>query len=460
MSDKKNKPWKFSLGSISDFNAMCAEIGCEIDAVEDTSSLAEPVMVNDLVIPNSLVVHPMEGCDGDRQGNPGKLTLRRYQRFAAGGAGLIWAEATAVVHEGRANPRQLWLNDNNKGAFADMVSMMRHHAAQSIATDHQPIIALQLTHSGRYSKPDGTSKPLIPQRDPYRDPLLPEPEPTATRTSKVDDSSVVTDEYLDNLQDAYVKAANLAYQAGFDAIDIKSCHGYLINELLSSRNRPGKYGGNFENRTRFLLEVIDKIKSELGDKIEICTRLGFYDALPYPFGWGVDEQDYTRCNLDEPKKLVKLLSQRGVRLINFTIGNPYYNPHVNRPFNQPAKNAYTEPEHPLKGVERLINLCGQMQKEFPEIAFVGTGYSWLKHLMPNIAAAAKIKGKAKLFGAGRLAFAYPDFARDILNTGTLDAKKVCIACSGCTQLMRDNHMTGCVIRDRKFYDAITGGKVT
>ncbi|HBG26427.1 MAG: hypothetical protein A2Y10_10065 [Planctomycetes bacterium GWF2_41_51] len=446
--------WKYKLTDVNGFKSLCSQVGCRLDAIEDVSILAEPVKAGDLVIPNSLAVHPMEGADGDPLGRPGELSLRRYKRFAAGGAGLLWAEAIAVVSEGRANPRQLWLNDQSKDAFAQMVKVMRQAARESMGSGHNPVIVAQLTHSGRYSKPDGTAKPLIPQRDPYRDNLVPEPRPTINKQSKVTDDNIVSDEYLDNLIASYVKAAKLAFEAGFDAVDIKSCHGYLINELLASRNRKGKYGGSFENRTRFLLSVIDAIHSELGSDKQIAVRLGFYDAIPFPFGWGVDEKDYIKPDLTEPKKLLALLSARGVKLINFTIANPYYNPHVGRPFNQPIKGAYEEPMHPLKGVERLINLAGEIQNEFPDIAIVGTGYSWLRQLFDNIAAASKRNGKSKIIGAGRMAFAYPDFAKDILTKGNLDKSKVCIGCSACTQLMRDGQTAGCVVRDNKIYGPI------
>ena len=383
------RSWKFSLGSIDDLKSVCAEQGCSVDSIEDVSILAQSVRAGSLLLPNSLAVHPMEGADGDSQGRPGPLTLRRYKRFAAGGAGLIWGEAIAVVPEGRASPRQLWLNDDTKQSFADMVAMMRIAAKDSMGPVHNPVIVAQLTHSGRYSKPDGIATPMVAERDPYRDCLIPEPSPTADRVAKVTDDCVVTDEYLDGLQDAYVKAAKLAFEAGFDAVDIKSCHGYLINELLASRNRSGKYGGSFENRTRFVLEVIDKIHAEPGADKAITVRLGFYDAIPYPYGWGVDKDDYRKPDLTEPKRLLKLMVDRGVRMINFTISNPYYNPHVGRPFNQAIKGAYEAPEHPLRGVERLLSIAGEIQKEFPEVAVVGTGYTWLRQLMGNVGAAAK-----------------------------------------------------------------------
>ena len=397
----------------------------------------------------------MEGCDGDSQGSPGKLTLRRYERFAAGGAGLLWFEATAVVPEGRANPRQLWLNEGNSEAFAALIKLTRQKAAENNGPGHKPIIVAQLTHSGRYSKPRAVAHPIIAQRDPYRDPLVTQQKPDPNSKSKIPpDWPIVTDDYLDRLQDTYVKAVRIAFEVGFDAVDIKSCHGYLINELFACYNRTGKYGGSFENRTRFLLEVIDKIHKELGQEMPVFTRLGIYDAIPYPYGWAVDKEDWTRPDLTEPKKLISLLRDRGVKLINITAANPYYNPHVGRPFNEPVAGGYPQPEHPLVGVCRLINLAGEIQKEFRDIAIVGTGYSWLRTLFANVAAASKAYGLATLIGAGRMAFAYPDFARDIIRNGRLDPKSVCVACSACTQIMRDSGMTGCVVRDNKVYGPI------
>jgi 2,4-dienoyl-CoA reductase (NADPH2) len=447
--------WEFRLRDIEDLRQLNKQLSTNVEANEDTSILSEPVEIGKLVIQNSLAVHPMEGCDGDSEGQPGKLTLRRYERFAAGGAGLIWAEATAVVPEGRANPRQLWIHEKNKQSFAAMVKMMRQAAAESMGSNHKPVIVLQLTHSGRYSKPEGKSHPIIAQRDPYRDPLVPQPKPDPNRKSKIpDDWPLVTDDYLDKLQDAYVEAARIAFEVGFDAVDIKSCHGYLINELFGCRGRKGKYGGSFENRTKFPLQVIDKIHNEVGEDAAVAMRLGIYDAIPYPFGWAVDEKDYTKPDLTEPKKLIELLRQRGVKLINVTIANPYYNPHVGRPFNEPIIGGYEEPEHPLVGVERLVNLTGEIQKQFPDIAMVGTGYSWLRTLFANVAAAYKTNGLTTLVGAGRMAFAYPDFAKDIINDGRMYPEKVCVSCSACTQIMRDGGTTGCVVRDNEVYGPI------
>ena len=438
------KRWKFSLKDINDLREMAEQLSVSIPISEDVTILAEPVRLGTRVASNSLAIHPMEGCDGDSEGRPGPLTLRRYERFAGGGAGLIWTEAMAIVPEGRANPRQLWLNENSLDSIASMIKRMRTVAAQKHGQQHRPVIVAQLTHSGRYSKPTGQPHPLIPQRDPYRD----------MKMNLAKEWPVLADEYLDNLQDAYVAAAKQAFAAGFDAVDIKACHGYLINELLACHTRQGKYGGSFENRVRFLLEVIGRISEQVGPEKLITSRLGIYDAIPYPYGWGVDHEDHTKPDVAEPKKLISLLADRGVKMLNISIANPYYNPHYGRPFNEAVVGACEEPEHPLVGVARLIELIGDIQATFPEIAIVGTGYSWLRTLMPYVAAGVKRDGLATFIGAGRMAFAYPDFAANILQKGRLDQDKVCIGCSACTQIMRDGGMAGCVIRDNKIYGPI------
>ena len=441
-SDHNGLPTR--LTSLEDLKSLARTLSLSIEASEDISILSESVRLGDLVASNSLAVHPMEGCDGDSEGRPGELTIRRYERFGAGGAALLWWEAIAVIGEARANPRQLWLNEKSRDSFAALIERTRAVAAEKHGSDHRPIFVAQLTHSGRYSRPLGKPEPLAPQPNPYRDAKLSLPP----------DWPVLTDEYLDRLEDAYVEAARLAFDVGFDAVDIKSCHGYLINDLLACHTRPGKYGGSFENRTRFLLDIIDRIHTELGQDKTVVTRLGICDATPYPYGWGVDREDCTRADLAEPKKLVALLASRNVPLINVTMGDPQYNPHCVRPFNRSADGSTSSPEHPLVGVCRLLDLTAEIQREFPDLPVVGSGYSWLGVLMPNVAAAGKSAGRTTFVGAGRLAFAYPDFASDILTRGRLDADKVCIACGACTQIMRDGCMTGCVVRDSEVYGPI------
>ncbi|MHC4563591.1 MAG: FAD-dependent oxidoreductase [Planctomycetota bacterium] len=432
--------WQFRLRSLGDLAEMCSRLGVSVPTSDDLTVLAQPLTIGDLTIPNRLAIHPMEGCDGDAQGRPGPLTVRRYERFAAGGAGLLWMEATAIVPEGRANPRQLWLNDDSKAEFADLVQRIHTIAAARHGQAHRPILVAQLTHSGRYSKPHGKTAVMMAAHNPKRDAMLQLPR----------DGQIVTDDYLDSLADHYVSAARIAMEAGFDAVDVKACHGYLLNELLGAHTREGRHGRSFENRTRLILAIVDRIRAEV-PQARITARLGVYDAMEYPYGWGVDKDDVNTPDLTEPKKLIGLLADRGVELINITVGNPYFLPHVNRPYNESTVGGYDSPEHPLTGVARIIELVGEIQQSFPDMAMIGTGYSWLRTLMPFVAAATVRDGRAKMVGCGRMAFAYPDFPADIFAKGAMNPEKVCVGCSGCTQMMRDGGMAGCVVRDSEIY---------
>jgi len=405
--------------------------------------LGKAVGFGRLTVANRLAVQPMEGCDATADGAPTDLTVRRYRRFAAGGAGLIWWEATAVVPEGRANPRQLWLHSGTVKAFAEMARIARGAARESVGAE--PICVLQLTHSGRYSRPAGEPAPILAHHSAILDPA----------GGIGPDHPLISDEELDALQDAYVAAARLAAEAGFDAVDVKSCHRYLVSELLASFTRErSRYGGSYENRTRFLRETVAKIRQAVGEAIEVTCRMNAYDAMAYPYGWGVDPDDPRRWLLDEPIRLIGELKAAGVGGIDVTIGNPYWNPHVNRPADWTIAGGTEPPEDPLTGVARILHVVRDIQRAHPDLPVIGSGYSWLRQYVPQFAAGAIAAGWTSLVGVGRGALAYPDFARDIFRTGAMDPHKVCVACSSCTQIMRDGGRSGCVVRDHEIYAPI------
>ncbi|MBP2666799.1 MAG: flavin oxidoreductase/NADH oxidase [Firmicutes bacterium] len=427
---------KFNYKTLEELKQDITRIGVNIPLASDLGVLGQSLVIDGKIVPNRLAVNPMEGCDGTADGRPSDLTRRRYERFAAGGAGLLWFEATSVVSEGRANPRQLMLNAEVKNDYAALLQDALEAARK--AGHQKPYTVVQLNHSGRNSKPAGVPAPIIAANNPYLD-------------AKFSSVYVISDAELEKLEDTYVAAAEAAADAGFDAVDIKACHGYLMAELLGARTRPGPYGGSFENRTRFLCNIVDKVRNKLGDRITLAVRLGVFDEVPQPYGWGVDKDDYHKPDFAEPVQLMQILWEKGVKLFNISLGNPYYNPHLTRPCDI---GGYVSPFHPLEGIQLLLNAAKVMQAAVPEAAIMGTGLTWLREFAPNVAAACVQQGWLKLAGFGRQAFAYPDFATDLLTKGAFDSRKVCLACSKCTTIMRDGGCTGCVPRDAAKYAPI------
>ena len=427
---------KFSYSTLSELREEAAKNGAELPLAENLSPLAQPIHIGEHALPNRLAIQPMEGCDGTLDGAPGELTLRRYHRFAESGASLIWEEATAILHEGRANPRQLMLTEQNLDAFKSMVEDIKETSLRK--NGFAPLLILQATHSGRYSKPDGKPAAIFA----YHSPIFEKEKP-------LDDNGLISDDHLKELEEYYGKNAHLAEQAGFDGVDVKACHRYLISETLSAFTRPGPYGGSFENRTRFFRNALSAAKAAMSSKMILTSRMNLYDGFAYPYGWGVSEESCAAPDLRETIALVKLLRDEfGIELLDYTIGNPYFNPHVNRPCDV---GPYALPESPLTGVARMCACIAEVKAAVPEIRVISSGNSYLRQFAPNLAAGMLENHMADMAGFGRMAFAYPEFASDILKNGALDPKKCCITCSKCTQLMRAGSTAGCVIRDAGVY---------
>jgi 2,4-dienoyl-CoA reductase-like NADH-dependent reductase (Old Yellow Enzyme family) len=458
----------FKFHSLADLEAESQRLGLDLRFSDDLTVLFRPVVVGPLRAGNSLCIQPMEGCDGTPDGQPDELTYRRYKRFGAGGAKLLWGEATAVVEEGRANPRQLLLNEQTAPDFERMLRQCRQAHRDVFGSADDLLVGLQLTHSGRYSY----RRPLIAFHDPLLDP------------GKVDpDGPLLSDDYLDRLPDHYVAAAKLVQRVGFQFIDVKQCHRYLLSELLAARTRPGRYGGSLENRTRLARDIIGRVQAEVPGLV-VATRLNVYDGVP-PEGlrtadcglmrspqsairnpqsaisvWGAREDNPLEPDLTEPTWWIGEMIALGVALVNVSMGNPYAVPHVIRPFEYPPPDGYETPEHPLIGVARHFQLAEQLQRTFPQLPLVGSGYSYLQEYLFNAGAANVRDGRIRFVGVGRAALPQPDFARQLLEYGRLDRKRVCRTFSYCTALMRSKHnalgqfATGCPPFDKEVYGPI------
>jgi 2,4-dienoyl-CoA reductase-like NADH-dependent reductase (Old Yellow Enzyme family) len=415
---------------------------------------------------NRFCVLPMEGWDGTPDGRPSELTVRRWKRFGEGGAKLIWGgEAVAVRHDGRANPNQLVMTEANLPGIADLrTALIDAHRAAHGRTDDL-LVGLQLTHSGRFARP--REKTRLEPTVLYRHPVL------DRRFRLPADRPVMTDDEIARLVADFVAAAALARKAGYDFVDVKHCHGYLGHEFLSAVDRPGRYGGGLENRTRFLREVVAGIRAE-APGLAVGVRVSAADWLPfkpgpggrgepdfpdghgpgqrYPYAFGGDGTGLG-VDLTEPAALLDVFDSLGIRLVCVSVGSPYYNPHFQRPALFPPSDGYLPPEDPLVGVARQLDITARLKRHRPGLVIVGSGYSYLQEWLPNVGQAAVRTGGVDFVGLGRMVLSYPDLPADVLAGRPLQRKKICRTFSDCTTAPRNGLVSGCFPLD-PFYKAL------
>lgn len=424
------------------------------------SPLARPFELDGLRAGNRFCILPMEGWDGTADGEPSELTTRRWQRFGISGAKLIWGgEAVAVQHDGRANPNQLVLTPQTQRTIAGLRETLvaAHRKRFGAQADGDLAIGLQLTHSGRYARPTEKAKPepLVA----YHHPQLDRRFPAGVR--------LLTDDDLDRLAETFIAAARLAWDAGYQFVDVKHCHGYLGHELLSARTRDGRYGGSLENRLRFLRTVVDGIRATV-PQLRIAVRLSVFDMGPFTkgdSGVGVPDGgplsvfgalDSAAENMDaalaDAREMLARLEQMQVRWICVTAGSPYYNPHMQRPALFPPSDGYLPPEDPLVGVARQIDATARLKRAFPGLAIVGSAYTYLQDWLPHVAQHTVGAGMTDFVGLGRMVLAYPDLPADVLAGRPLQRKFVCRTFSDCTTGPRLGLVSGCYPLD-DFYKA-------
>ena len=458
-----------NLGGIrraADFINSLGRIGvaipCDAEIVPgDASPLARPLRAEGVSVGNRFAVHPMEGWDGTADGRPTELTRRRWRNFGASGAKFVWGcEAVAVRHDGRANPNQLLFGPHALDDLTNLRELLVEEHRAAAGSDEGLLVGLQLTHSGRYSRPNshGRMEPRIL----YRHPLLDK------RLGLPPDYPVLTDGEVRATVEDFHRAARTARAAGFDFVDIKHCHGYLGHEFLSAHTRGGDYGGSFEHRTRFLREIVEGVRAE-APGLQIGVRLSAFDTvpfrpdpslsapgrpgpgvpesfeglLPYRWGFGLDPANPLAEDLGETIRFLSLCRELGVRLISISAGSPYYNPHVQRPALYPPSDGYLPPEDPLAGVERQMRVVRALKQQFPDLLFVGAGYTYLQQFLPHVAQAAVREGWVDSVGLGRMVLSYPSLPLDVLGGRGLQRRLVCRTFSDCTTAPRNGLPSGC-----------------
>jgi 2,4-dienoyl-CoA reductase-like NADH-dependent reductase (Old Yellow Enzyme family) len=457
-----------SLKTADGFHRYLAGLGVDLPFDEEVLSgpdapLAQPYRLPDgFTVGNRFCIHPMEGWDGTPDGRPTDLTRRRWTHFGQSGAKLIWGgEAVAVCHAGRANPKQLLINEANWPALAELrwALVESHEACYGSSADL--LVGLQLTHSGRFARPNRKDRlePVILYHHPYLD----------RKFGLPGDYPLMSDAQIEELIRQFVQAAEMAQAAGFAFVDVKHCHGYLGHEFLSAVTRPGPYGGSFESRTRFLREVVQGVHQR-APGLRIGVRLSAFDTLPfapgptdgvgvpvdvpgcYPFAFGADPDDPLRYRLDETVRFLELLEELGIYLVNLSAGSPYYNPHIQRPALFPPSDGYGPPEDPLVGVARQVGAVAELKRCFPGLLMVGSAYTYLQEWLPHVAQYNVRCGRVDFVGLGRMVLAYPDFPADVLAGRPLDRRRICRTLSDCTTAPRNGLVSGCYPLD-EFYAA-------
>jgi 2,4-dienoyl-CoA reductase-like NADH-dependent reductase (Old Yellow Enzyme family) len=435
---------------------VCAEIPADNEILRGPESpLATELELCGKIASNRWVIQPMEGWDGTEDGNPGELTLRRWRRFGLSGAQLIWGgEAVAVEKGGRANPNQLVIADHTMAGLESLRAALLEAHHERFGSASEPVVGLQLTHSGRFARPekDSGNQPRLAFRHPLLD----------ARVGVADDSAVLSDTEVGGLIESFISGAVRAGELGFDFVDIKHCHGYLLHEFLGAHTRPGPYGGSFENRTRILREIVAGIRRE-APGLHVAVRVSIFDSIPfrrgvdggagepedypegdpYNLGFGVDLANPVEQDLREGHAFLALLEELGIRLVNLSGGSPYYNPHLQRPALYPPSDGYLPPEDPLLSVTRHLLATRALKKEFPSLVIAGSALSYLQEYLPHVAQGLVRDGWMDLVGIGRMVLSYPDLPADTLERGELQRKRICRTFSDCTTAPRGGLVSGC-----------------
>ncbi|SVB16932.1 uncharacterized protein METZ01_LOCUS169786 [marine metagenome] len=454
----------------SHVDSLGIEIPCEDEIVTEGSPIGDALgglTINGKTVGNRIALHPMEGWDGTTEGRATDPMRRRWRRFGESGAKLIYGcEAMAVRPDGRANPNQLIISEETKDDLIELREILIRAHRKKYGTTDDLAIGFQLTHSGRFCRPNGkyTYEPKIA----YRHPILDE------KFMVKDDENLMTDDEVEVLIGDFVRAARVAKEVGADFVDIKHCHGYLLHEFLGAYSRPGRYGGSFENRTRILREIVAGIRAE-GNDIDLAVRLSTFDMVPhrsdpaqsqigklgtgipekhapsYPYQFGVNHEDPTQTDLTEAFEFVKLCGELGIKLLNSSAGSPYYTPHLQRPAAYPPSDGYQPPYDPLVDVARQIDGVRQLKARLPKgMAVIASGLSYLQEYLPHVCQALLREGWTDMVGLGRVVLSYPTILYDAIKLGKIDKRYICRTFSDCTTAPRNGLPSGCFPLDEYY----------
>ena len=393
-------------------------------------TLLSPIKIGNLTAQNRFFIQAMECNDQDKDGNPSELTTKRYCNLAKGEAGMISLEAISITRESRARDNQLMIMKENLKPLTRFVRKVKE-------ANPKALFIFQLTHSGELSNPAFSRRVTVKPLPGYGGELLSEEE-------------------VDKIIDEFVLAAKIAHEAGADGIDMKLCHGYLGSQILRPYNdRKWKYGGSWENRSRFAFDLYERIEKEVNDKnFLIGSKISAWEG--FPGGFGTAGPDSPIIDLTEPIALIKGLEERGAQYFIQSLGSPSINPS-------------------LLQVDRHIPYISYLHQSFakifrenlkPETVVIGSDFSVFRNGKNGLNAVTEEqsslfhygsqcidRGVVDMIGLGRQSFADP-FLPKKLREGKEDEIHYCTVCDNCLELLIQQSRVGCCTYNKFYTDEL------
>jgi 2,4-dienoyl-CoA reductase-like NADH-dependent reductase (Old Yellow Enzyme family) len=371
----------------------------------------------------------MECNDEDADGNPSDLTYKRYENLFRGEAGLVSLEAISITNESRSRDKQLTIIPNDPAN----IEALRKFVKRLKEVNPKTLIIFQLTHSGELSNPSFSRRVCVKPLPGYG-------------------GDILTEEEVDHIVDEFVLAAKITHDIGADGIDMKLCHGYLGSQILRPYNdRKWKYGGSWENRSRFAYDLYERIQKEVNDKnFLIGSKISAWEG--FPGGFGTAGPDSPVIDLAEPISLLKGLEERGAQFFIQSAGSPSITISLTQVDKHVPYFAYLHPTFSKMFKDALK----------PETVIIGSNYSVYRNGKNGLNAVTEEDSSLLHFGAknietgicdmiglGRQSFADPLLPLK-LREGREDEIHYCTLCDNCLELLIQQSKIGCCTYD-KFY---------
>lgn len=393
-------------------------------------TLLSPIQIGTRTCPNRFFIQAMECNDEDETGNPSPDTTERYRNLFKGEAGLISLEAISITRESRARDNQLMIMAPNRAPLGEFVKRVKEVNPKSL-------FIFQLTHSGELSNPAFSRRVCVKPLYGYGGDLL-------------------TEDDVNKIMDDFVLAARIAHDVGADGIDLKLCHGYLGSQLLRPYNdRAWKYGGPWENRSRFAFELYERIAKAVDDKnFLIGSKVSAWEG--FPGGFGTDGPDSPIMDLTEPLALIRGLEERGAQYFIQSAGSPSITISLTQVDKHIPYYAYLH-QYWAKEFKRALK---------PETVVIGSNFSPFRDgknrlcavtpersSLLNYGAQCIERGAMDMIGLGRQSFADPHLPLK-LREGREDEIRYCTVCDNCLELLIRQTPVGCCTFNKKYTDIL------